>query len=747
MIVGVCVGFFDIIVIPAFLYVQTSKRTIYHNISFACVVLTSAKLLNLENHIPTDPMHFFRKTSLVIFLLLSVYTVEAQRSKIDSLTLLLRKTKNQDSVRLKTLNELAYTYYSVDPKSGVDTSQEAIDLGLQLQNDEGTATAYAYRGHNYSALGMDSLALESYDLAMKIREENNDLKGVARLIYNKGLVYFNESDYARANDNNRKAYEVFEQAKDSFLMAKMLNSIGINYMYLSKYPEAIKSYLDAKRIYEDLGLTENRQYASILSNIGLLYARLEKFKESEKYQKQALLFFEKSDFQEGVANALTNLGRVYNDTGNSEKAIESYRKAYDIMESNTNERGMASALTNMGIAYTEMGKYAKAVPYFKQTQKIYEKLKNTNNLAIVHRSLGDCYFLGADKKMALAEENYKTSYRYAKEAGSINLQFNALEQLASLQSATGNYKQAFKNKSDAVVLRDSFASVEKKEEIALLEADYEYEKEKSALLATHEKEQAVSNAEMERQKLMITGLSLGALLIVVFSIIAFQLYKKRERVLSEKKISEFKTKVAETELKALRSQMNPHFIFNAMNSISDYMAKNDLQTANTFLVKFSKLIRAILESSEKKWIPLEEDLELTELYMQIEGLRLKDKFVHSFKVGEDVDVENTMVPPLILQPFIENSIWHGISKKEAMGHIDISVKTEGQFLVCTVDDDGVGRKMNGAAKKGKTSMGLKITKNRLDIINQLKKEKGSIQMFDKEEGLRVELKLPLELQF
>ena len=689
----------------------------------------------------------FRIKALIILLVFLVQGADAQRSKVDSLSQLLREGTSQDTVRLKTLNELAYTYYSIDPKSGVDTSQEAIDLGLQLRNHEGTATAYAYRGHNYSALGMDSLALDSYDQAMKIREENNDLKGVARLIYNKGLVYFNESDYARANDNNRKAYEVFEKAKDSFLMAKMLNSIGINHMYLSQYPEAIKSYLDAKRIYEDLGLTEDRQYASILSNIGLLYARLAKFKEAETYQKQALLFFEKSDFQEGVANALTNLGRVYNDTGNPEKAIDSYKKAYDIMESNTNERGMASALTNMGIAYSEMGKYAKAVPYFKQTQKIYEKLKNSNNLAIVHRYLGDCYFLGSEKKMALAEENYETSFEYAKEAGSINLQFNALEQLASLQSETGNYKQAFKNKTEAVVLRDSFASVEKKEEIALLEADYEYEKEKSTLLATHEKEQAISNAEMERQKLMITGLSLGAFLIVVFSVVAFQLYKKRERVLSEKKISEFKTKVAETELKALRSQMNPHFIFNAMNSISDYMAKNDLETANTFLVKFSKLIRAILESSEKKWIPLEEDLELTELYMQIEGLRLKDKFEHSIKVSKDVDMENTMVPPLILQPFIENSIWHGISKKETKGHIDISVKIENQLLVCTVDDDGVGRKTNGATKKGKTSMGLKITKNRLDIINQLKKENASIQMIDKEEGLRVELKLPLELQF
>lgn len=709
-------------------------------------MLVSDKLLNLRLNKHLLSMPLYRIKVLVLLFFLSVLGLSAQHAKIDSLNSLLEKTVVKDSVRLNVLNELVYTYYSIDPNTGIKLSKEALRLGFELENHKAIATSYAYQGHNYSAIGEDSLALDSYDRAMEIREKNNNLKGVARLIYNKGLVYFNESDYARANDNNRKAYVIFEKEKDSFLMAKMLNSIGINYMYLSQYPKAIKSYLDAKRIYEDLNLTGDKQYASILSNIGLLYARLEKFDESEGYQKQALDFFKENDFQEGVANALTNLGRVYNDKGDSKKAIESYKQAYDIMEKNSNERGMASALTNTGIAYVEMGDYIEAIPFFNKTQKIYEKLKNTNNLAIVHRNLGDCYALGEDVNFKLAEKNYESSFQYAKEAGSINLQFNALDQLAILQVKMGDYKRAYTNKTKAVVLRDSFSSAEKKEEIALLEADYEYEKEKSELQSDYEKKQAVSKAEMARQNLMITGLSIGALLIVLFSTVAFQLYRKREKVMSEKKLSEFKTKVAETELKALRSQMNPHFIFNAMNSISDYMAKNDVKTANNFLIKFSKLIRAILESSEKKWISLEEDINLTELYMEIESLRLKDKFLHSFKVDDNVDVENTMVPPLILQPFIENSIWHGISQKKTMGHIDVSVKIENQFLVCTVDDDGVGRK-NGTNTMGKTSMGLKITKNRLDIINQLKKENGSIHMFDKKEGFRVELKLPLELQF
>jgi LytS/YehU family sensor histidine kinase len=177
------------------------------------------------------------------------------------------------------------------------------------------------------------------------------------------------------------------------------------------------------------------------------------------------------------------------------------------------------------------------------------------------------------------------------------------------------------------------------------------------------------------------------------------------------------------------------------------MAKNDVETANEYLMKFAKLTRSILENSEKKWIPLKDDLELTRLYIQIEALRLKNKLFHTIKVDSAIDAENTLIPPLLLQPFIENSIWHGIAKKGTKGQIDIEIRIENEMLLCIVDDDGIGRKPIVNGQKKNSSLGLKITKSRLEIISQLKKVKGSIEMFDKDQGLRVEIKLPLELRF
>ena len=126
---------------------------------------------------------------------------------------------------------------------------------------------------------------------------------------------------------------------------------------------------------------------------------------------------------------------------------------------------------------------------------------------------------------------------------------------------------------------------------------------------------------------------------------------------------------------------------------------------------------------------------------------MKNKLFHSIKVDSAIDTENTLIPPLLLQPFIENSIWHGIAKKRTKGQIDVEIKIENDMLLCIVDDDGVGRKPVVNGQKKNSSLGLKITKSRLEIISQLKKVNGSIEMFDKDQGLRVEIKLPLELRF
>src|SRR5690606_33582976 len=185
----------------------------------------------------------------------------------------------------------------------------------------------------------------------------------------------------------------------------------------------------------------------------------------------------------------------------------------------------------------------------------------------------------------------------------------------------------------------------------------------------NDKKQALAQAEIQRQKLIKNGSVIGGGILIFAILCGFILYGRKRQ-------ADFNAKVSDTELKALRAQMNPHFIFNSLNSINDFISKNDAESASNYLVKFSKIMRQILENSNQDEISLEDDLKIMELYLQVESMRLHNKFTYAIHVDDTIDAANTLVPPLILQPFIENSIWHGISKKDSKGHIDITIKKD-----------------------------------------------------------------------
>jgi tetratricopeptide (TPR) repeat protein len=696
------------------------------------------------------------KTVYYLFWALLPVIALSQQQQIDSLETMLLKNAAQDTIRLNLLVDLSYDYYAFNPDKGLERANEAIELALRLQQTKKLASAYQHKGHNYSAKGQDTLAMEMYDKAIAVHEKIDNRNGVARTTFNKGLIYFGWSNYKRSTEAYLKAYNVFEQEKDSFLMAKMLNSIGINYMYTSDYPKAIAQFLSATRIYDKMGTTDGIEYANVQNNIGLVYKRLQKFDKALLHFENALNIYRKIDNKSKVATALSNIGNVYDSMGKSDKAIALQQEAHAINKGIDNKRGMASNLINTGIAYTSLSQYDNAMEYLNQAKIIYEELGDLVNLGIVHSYIGECYLNPMDKPIQLgnryemANEHFKIALDLAEQVGSLEDQNVALENLAKTYMQMGNYKDAFEAKNSALILHDSIRSSEKREEIARLEMQYEFDKKEAITMALQEKKQIMAEAEVQRQRFIKNGSIFGGGILLLVTLAGTFFYKRRRDALTDKQQAEFDTVVAETELKALRAQMNPHFIFNSLNSIGDYYTNNDKDSANNYLSKFSKLMRSTLENSEKKAILLKEDLMLLELYLDVESKRMVDKFEYEIKIDSTLDPENILVPPLLLQPFIENSIWHGISKKQGKGLILIEIKKEGDSIICIVDDDGVGRESTAAQKdKVGNSMGMKITKSRIDIINKQKNSNGDLTIIDKakNQGLRVEVKLPLEQLF
>ncbi|MEJ7680859.1 MAG: sensor histidine kinase [Segetibacter sp.] len=209
----------------------------------------------------------------------------------------------------------------------------------------------------------------------------------------------------------------------------------------------------------------------------------------------------------------------------------------------------------------------------------------------------------------------------------------------------------------------------------------------------------------------------------------------------------------ELEMQALRAQMNPHFIFNSLNSINRYILQNDKLKASEYLTKFSRLVRLILQNSQVSLIPLESELEALRLYLELEAVRFDHQFEYKLIIDKDIDTDILKVPPLIIQPYAENAIWHGLMHKEEKGHLEVELYQCDQVLCCKITDDGIGRK-KAAELKSKSasthkSMGMRITADRIAILQQEKQLDTTIKIRDIvlpdgcAGGTEVLLKIPL----
>lgn len=177
----------------------------------------------------------------------------------------------------------------------------------------------------------------------------------------------------------------------------------------------------------------------------------------------------------------------------------------------------------------------------------------------------------------------------------------------------------------------------------------------------------------------------------------------------------------ELEMQALRAQMNPHFIFNCLSSINNFITKNETEAASDYLTKFSRLIRTVLNNSKRSYIPLEDEIHMLGLYLEMEKLRFKDAFTYCIRLDTSMDSAALFIPPLLFQPFVENAIWHGLMHKSEPGRLEICLRVEKNILVCIIEDNGVGRSFARIAEsksvEKRKSMGIQITRQRLALMN------------------------------
>ncbi len=441
------------------------------------------------------------------------------------------------------------------------------------------------------------------------------------------------------------------------------------------------------------------------------------------------------------------IGNVYFKKREYPKALDFYTRALKISEEINDKRSISSALGNIGRVYAADSNYKQAMDNFNSVLKQSEKMGNQAEVAKYVYNIGQVYM--DEKKYKDAEKYITKSVKLADSIKNKDVSDEGTERLSELYAETGQWEKAYDTYKKYTVSKDSLINEDKSKQIGKLEAKYEYDKQLTLQQAETEKNKAIADASTKKQRLILFLVIAVAGLITLISILIFRLW----RTTRKEKMNVEKQKVA-MELKALRAQMNPHFIFNAINSIQHFILNNDSKAAHLHLTRFSQLIRKVLENSRFESISLAEEIKMLELYLELESLRFSSKFNYKISVDTSINPENVLISPLIIQPFVENAIWHGLMHlKERQGELLIGFEKINGSLKCTINDNGIGRKRSMELKKGTSheSMGLSIAKERLQIVNMLNKAKTSVNLIDKTNtdgspsGTIVELFMPVIL--
>ena len=229
--------------------------------------------------------------------------------------------------------------------------------------------------------------------------------------------------------------------------------------------------------------------------------------------------------------------------------------------------------------------------------------------------------------------------------------------------------------------------------------------------------------------IVICILSITGIVIIIFRIRVRQIRLKQQAEFEQQ------VEISKAELKALRAQMNPHFVFNSLNSIQHYILNSKGDEAVKYLNKFAKLIRIILNNSEKPTVTINEDIEALKLYLALERMRFENKFDYNINIDDSIDGDYDEIPPMLIQPYLENAILHGINPKEGNGRIDINIKLVNQFIKISIKDDGIGRDKSKAIQSLQPaarhkSLGMKITKDRVRILNTLHQSNLNVNIID-----------------
>lgn len=717
---------------------------------------------------------------LLFFFLWFTNTALAQNPKIDSLKRELKTHTQKDTVRIKILNHLAYYNYRNNPPEAIAYAEQAGKLSDEINHKKGKARSFYMKGivyleqakykisisnfkeserlyaaiddlsgiaGCYNAMGVlynyqgnQKLSLEYYKKALEIDQKLGIQKNIPNYLYNMGNIYADSGKYQDAIISFEKALSIFIKNDNQHGILSCWNSIAIVYKEQANYPLAIeyhnKSLDVAQKAKDSIGIFQS------LNNIGSVYKEQQRYDEALGYFNKALEISQLEYNTKNITAIKSNIAAIYTQKKSFSKAI-SYLEEAIVLSKEINDNGqLAICLNNLGVIYLELKNYQQALDSFKEANEItkenqlqYSSVKSGIGLAKVYYQL---------KKYNLALSNAQKNAQLAKDFKFLKLKRDSYEILSKIYNKLGHFENALNNHKLFKVLNDSIFNKKNIEKITQIEYEYKYKQQlDSASIRELQLTKTVKATSQDLEKSKQNYLwAIIVFLIVSMLLGGIILYLKFRNIKSE-------TQNIVIEQKLLRSQMTPHFIFNSLSVLQGMILNKEDKKSISYLSKFSKLLRIILENSRDKTVSLSQELTAIENYLVLQNLE-NESYKHTILVEDTIDVSLFKVPPMLIQPFVENAIEHAFVDQKENRKIDIHLTYVDKKLMCTIKDNGIGvesRRENN--NKHKKSLSTSITSERLKILSKDFKMKGSVIIEDRikynQQGTLVTLVIPYKI--
>ncbi len=683
-----------------------------------------------------------RNRYLFLLLLTLSYTsssVHSQDAFTDSLVNLL---PSQETVeKAETYAKLAAYYLSdrTNPELSKDFGIKALEIYNELDSHKGIYKASRTTGYAFMFMSEYNKALEYYLQTLEAAELLGDEKKIVSANYYIGQAYDFLEEYASAIDYYQKVVEESTVLQDTSLLAKSYYGLGNIYLTTMRYEESMEYYQKGLRLTEKYP-KYNDLTNSLYNGIGSVYYEWGDYEVALDYYRKSRDLNLEIDNNYSLAYSYNNIGRVYYQWEAYDEALRYYTLADSLFGTMGYTTGQSYAVFNIGLIYEKSGDRSRAI-------KNYRRAIIINKSIGAKRTLVDTY--GGISEFYLNDARYDSALHYAELmlplAEEVDYQQGIINSYLFCSRAyekIGDYKQSLKFNKKYIDLKDKYFSAEVEEKVKLTAMIFEHEKAVEARVLALKRENEIKETRIRQSRIFMIGMGGFILLLVVTAVLLFRNYRLlqiQKQLLLEQRL--------------LRSQMNPHFIFNALASIQGFMFKKDTLKAGKYLSNFSKLIRNILEGSREDVITLEKEISTITNYLELQKLRYGDKFDYKIDIDKDLDTEEIQIPPMLVQPFIENAIEHGIKNKEGSGIIDVKFSRKDDRVVFEVEDDGVGRQKAKeiALIKGKkhVSLATKITNERIESLSKKLRRKIHLHIEDlKDEednpaGTRIVLEMPV----